>query len=211
MSFASESKKILENMETQKLRDDYDAELKRFRMQKHLIDVLKRIKVDELKDVGVESKNNIAKAISWLHSIDYAKMENSGATVFGNFSHSEFDSSVVFSNSKCLGLPTKPADLLYSEKKALRMQLAEDLSKTMGPVLGFAKVMDPSVFQSEQLDMEIVELESRRRQLTMDVATAKIRECQLLQECADLKFGPNQRNLAELLRSNVSIDQVKGE
>lgn len=71
--------------------------------------------------------------------------------------------------------------------------------------------MDESVFQSEKLDMEIVELESRRRQLTMDVATAKIRECQLLQECADLKFGPNQRNLAELLRSNVSIDQVKGE
>lgn len=96
MNFASESKKILENMELQKMREDYDAELKRYRIQKHLIDVLKKIKVDQLKDVGLESKNNIAKAISWLHSIDFTKMENSGATVFGNFSHSEFHFLAIF-------------------------------------------------------------------------------------------------------------------
>lgn len=109
------------------------------------------------------------------------------------------------------GLQAKPNDLLYTEKKALRTQLAEDLPKSYASVLSFAKTMDESVFHSEKLDAELIELETRRRQLTVDVAAAKIRECQVLQECADLKFGPNQRNIAELLRSNVSIDQIKGE
>lgn len=71
--------------------------------------------------------------------------------------------------------------------------------------------MDKSVFHEEKLAAELNESEMRRRQLTTDVAAAKIRDCQLLQECADLKFGPNQKNIAELLRSNVSIDQIKGE
>lgn len=110
-----------------------------------------------------------------------------------------------------LGLSTKPIDLLYTEKKALRTQLLDDLPKTLSPVLNFAKSIDQSVFHPEKLMTELIELEMRRRQLTMDVATAKIRECQLLQKCADLKYGPNQKNIAELLRANVSIVQVKGE
>lgn len=101
--------------------------------------------------------------------------------------------------------------MLYTEKKAIRTQLADDLPKSYASVLSFAKTMDKSVFETEKLAAEVIELETRRRQLTLDVAAAKIRECQLLQECADLKFGPNQKNIAELLRSNVSIDQIKGE
>lgn len=109
------------------------------------------------------------------------------------------------------GIQAKPVDLLYTEKKALRNQLTEDVSKTLMPVLNYAKTMDESVFHPEKLDAELIELEARRRQLTSDVAAAKIRECQMLQECADLKYGPNQKNIAELLRSNVSIDEIKGE
>lgn len=83
MDFENESKKILENMESQRLREEYETELKKFNIQKHLIDILKKTKVDQLKDIGPESKRNIEKAINSLHMIDYLKMENTGANVLG--------------------------------------------------------------------------------------------------------------------------------
>lgn len=83
MDFENESKKILENMELQRLREEYEAELKKYIIQNHLIDILKRTKVDQLKDIGPESKKNIEKAINSLYMVDYLKMENSGATVLG--------------------------------------------------------------------------------------------------------------------------------
>lgn len=83
MDFENESKKILENLELQRLREEYEAELKRFHIQKHLMDVLKRIKVDQLKDIGPENAKNITKAMSALHLVDYLKMESTGATVLG--------------------------------------------------------------------------------------------------------------------------------
>lgn len=85
MDFENESKQILDNMELIKLREEYDAEVKKFHIQKHLIDVVKKINVDQLKDIGPESKKNIEKAINALHSIDFVKMENSGSTVLGEF------------------------------------------------------------------------------------------------------------------------------
>lgn len=201
-------------MELQKLREEYDAELKRFHIQKHLIDVLKKINVDQLKDIGPENKKNIAKALNSLHMIDFLKMENSGSTVLGEcsiFGKENGKMEFLMYYGIDSGLPSKPIDLLYTEKKALRTQLVEDLPKTYAPVLSFAKTMDDCVFQPEKLNAELIALEDRRRQLTQDVAAAKIRECQVLQKCVDLKFGPNQKNIAELLRSNVSIDQIKGE
>lgn len=92
MDFENESKKILENMELQRLRDEYEVELKKFNIQKHLIDTLKKTKVDQLKDIGPESKKNIEKAKNSLYMVDYLKMENSGATVLGKCLPSWFPS-----------------------------------------------------------------------------------------------------------------------
>lgn len=78
-------------------------------------------------------------------------------------------------------------------------------------MLNFARTIDENLFHPEKLQNKLIELETRRRQLTMDVAAAKIKENQVLQQCADLKFGPHQKNVAELLRLNVAIDQIKGE
>lgn len=85
MEANDESRKILEKMELQKLQEEYEAEMRKFHIQKHLIDALKRIKVDQLKDIGTENKENIAKAMRSLHLIDYTKMGNSGVTVLGKF------------------------------------------------------------------------------------------------------------------------------
>lgn len=83
MDINSESEKILEDMEAQKSREEYEVELKRFRIHRHLIETLKKINVDELKDVEPENRANIAKALNSLHLIDFVKMENSGANVLG--------------------------------------------------------------------------------------------------------------------------------
>lgn len=92
MDFENESQKILKNLELQKLQDEYEAELKRFHIQKHLIDVLKKINVDRLKDVEPENKKNIAKALNSLLLIDYVKLEDSGANVLGKYRHLKFSS-----------------------------------------------------------------------------------------------------------------------
>lgn len=109
------------------------------------------------------------------------------------------------------GIQAKPIELSYTEKKALRALMEEEISKTLTPILSFARTMDESVFNTDKLHAELTELEERRRELTKQVAAAKVQECQLLQEIIDLKYGPHQKNVADLLRANVSIDQVKGE
>lgn len=55
--------------------EQYANELKRYHIQKHLIDEIKNLKIDEIKNISSDQKRNIELAIAFLNVSELTKSE----------------------------------------------------------------------------------------------------------------------------------------
>lgn len=79
----TDTQAILDNIALADARKEYKNELRRFHIQNMLFAVIKAFKVDKIEGITNENKENVKRAIDYLHMMDYVKMENSGLSVLG--------------------------------------------------------------------------------------------------------------------------------
>lgn len=79
----TDTQAILDNIAIAEAQKEYKNELEKFHIHNMLFAVIKEFNVDKIVGITKESKENIKRAIDYLHMMDYVKMENSGLSVLG--------------------------------------------------------------------------------------------------------------------------------
>lgn len=110
-----------------------------------------------------------------------------------------------------VGIPDKPHELSYVEKRALKAKVLEELPKRYEKELEFCRKMEPEIINPEILDNQLLDLKAHEKELLTELAGKKAELCETLKECAELRFGLDQQNDAELTKSKFSIEQVKAQ
>lgn len=110
-----------------------------------------------------------------------------------------------------VGIPDKPQELSYVEKRALKAKVLEELPKQYEKELEFCRKMKPEVIKPEILDNQLLDLMAREKELLTELAVKKVELCETLKDCVEMRFGPDQKNDIELTKSKFSVEQVKAQ
>lgn len=196
--------------EDARLREEYEHLTTKLHKQKLILSVLKSIDCSEMESVDECGKQNIDKALDFVRAFDYLKMDNTGVTVLGMLLN-ECKQCVQITRHiySIIGIPEKPNELSYVEKRALKAKVLEDLPKYYEKELQFCRNMEPEILEPEILDKKLLDLKKREQELVTDLAGKKVDLCKALNEAIDIRFGPTQENRSKLMKSKFSVEQVK--
>lgn len=83
--------------EEQRLLEEYEQLTLKLHKQKLILNTLKGINCNSIKNVDETGKKNIDMALNYVRAYDYLKMDNAGTNVLGNFNlfHSAAHQSIV--------------------------------------------------------------------------------------------------------------------
>lgn len=109
------------------------------------------------------------------------------------------------------GIPDRPHELSYVEKRALKAKVLEELPKTYEKELDFCRKMEPEVMNPEILDNQLLDLKAREKEMLTELAVKKVELCEKLRDCVEMRFGPDQRSELELIKSKFGVEQVKAQ
>lgn len=110
-----------------------------------------------------------------------------------------------------VGIPDKPYELSYVEKRALRTKLLDELPKLYNKELEFCRKMEPEVIDANIFDSQLMDLKALEKELLTELATKKEALCETLVDCIHLRFGPDEKNASELIKAKVSLERVKAQ
>lgn len=109
------------------------------------------------------------------------------------------------------GIPEKPHELSYIEKRALKLKVLEELPKQYEKELEFCRQIEPEIDESASLDKEMLELKVREKEMVDDLVREKTELCETLVECAEMRFGPSLENDLKIAKTKFGVAQVKAQ
>ena len=109
------------------------------------------------------------------------------------------------------GIPEKPLELSYTEKRAIQKKLLEELPKQYEKQLELCRQIEPEIDESVALDQELLELKAREKEMVDDLVQKKTELCETLLECAEKRFGPNLESDLKITKAKLGVQQVKGQ
>lgn len=109
------------------------------------------------------------------------------------------------------GLPDKPQELSYVEKRALKAKVVADLPKHYEKELEFCRKMEPEIINPDILDNQLLDLKAREKELLTELAHKKVELCDAYKECIEMRYGPEQLDDSELTKAKLKIEQVKAQ
>lgn len=109
------------------------------------------------------------------------------------------------------GIPEKPQELTYLEKRALKAKIFEDLPKQYEKELELARQVDKEVDESAALDKELLELKAQEKQMLDDLARDKTELCETLVKCAEIRYGQTLESDLKMTKAQIGVGQVKGQ
>lgn len=71
--------------------------------------------------------------------------------------------------------------------------------------------MDPDVTNPEILDSKLLDLKAHEKELLTELAIKKVELCEILKNCAEMRYGPVQKNDIDLTKSKFAVEQVKAQ
>lgn len=89
--------------------------------------------------------------------------------------------------------------------------MLEELAKQYGPELEYCRKLPPEVIEPEILDKELLEVKTKQKELTNELARKKLELCKELVECVEIRLGPNQENDMKLTKAKSGVEQVKAQ
>lgn len=212
--------------EEQRLLEEYEQLTLKLHKQKLILSALKNIDCNTIKNVDEAGKKNIDMALNYVRAYDYLKMDNAGTNVLGNFDYFIVHHTIQSANAKrtntlanccccflfCFtGIPDKPLELSYTEKRALKLKALEELPKQYEKELELCRQIDAEIDESAALDKEILELKMREKDMIDDLVREKTELCEKLVECADLRFGPSLESGLKITKAKFGVEQVKAQ
>ncbi|XP_055837685.1 augmin complex subunit dgt2 [Episyrphus balteatus] len=189
MSDFAENTRIINAENQEQLIEARDAEVEKVEKLKFLLNLLKNA---NLRQVDIPDKEGLQKAIKILRIQDYLRLD---------------DTSSNLDLNEC-----KSVSLTYTERKAMRNYLIRKVSEDCDPIVKFAQKIKeelPDVYGLGDKNKQILELESKRRELQLKLAEVKNKKCAMLKAAADLKMGPYMKNELELMLSEHKLNQMK--
>lgn len=109
------------------------------------------------------------------------------------------------------GIPDKPHELSYTEKRALKLKVLEELPKQYEKELELCRQIDSEIDESAALDNEILELKAREKEMIDDLVREKMELCETLVECAEMRFGPSLESGLQITKAKFGVEQVKAQ
>lgn len=109
------------------------------------------------------------------------------------------------------GIPDKPHELSYVEKRSLKAKVLEALPKYYEKELEFCRKMEPEVINPEILDNQLLDLKAREKEMLTELARKKVELCETWKDCIEMRYGPEEKNEAELTKSKFALEQVKAQ
>lgn len=198
--------------EEARLQEEYEHLTTKLHKQKLLLSVMKNIDCNEIKGAEENGQQNIGKALDFVRAFDYLKMDNAGTNVLGKFIFSKLKIDISIINLfGCTGIPDKPYELPYVEKRALKAKILEDLPKHYEKELQFCRNMEPEILEPEILDRKLLNLKQREQELVTEIAVKKADLCKALNEAIELRFGSSLENHSKLIKAKISVEQVKAQ
>lgn len=113
--------------------------------------------------------------------------------------------------SSFAGIPDKPHELSYVEKRALKAKVLENLPKYYEKPLEFCRNLEPEILNPEILDKQLVDLKAREQELVAELAAKNAELCETLNEAVELRFGPTQEDSSKMIKSKIEVEQVKAQ
>lgn len=71
------------------------------------------------------------------------------------------------------------------------------------------KTIEPEVINPKILDDQLYELKEQENGLSVELAAKKVELCKVLKECAEFKYGKEQKRNVDLMQVNATMDEVK--
>ncbi|XP_055919519.1 augmin complex subunit dgt2 [Eupeodes corollae] len=189
MSDFTENTRIINAENQDQLIEARDAEVEKVEKLKFLLNLLKNA---NLRQVEIPDKEGIQKAIKILRIQDYLRLD-------------ETSSSLDLHDCKIVAIT-------YTERKALRNYLIRKVAEVCDPIVKFSQKIKeelPEVYGSVDRNKQILELETKRRELQLKLAEVKNKKCAMLKAAADLKMGPYLKNELELMLAEHRLNQMK--
>lgn len=196
--------------EEARLQEEYEQLVIKLHKQQLILSVMKNINCNEVKGVDEDGKKNIDQALDFVRAYDYLKMDNAGNNVLGECVKILSKKGQTFYKF-IVGIPDQPRELSYVEKRALKTTILEELPKHYEKELEFCRKLEPEVFEPQILDRQLLDLKSREKDLLTELAAKKVELCKALEECTEIRFGPNQKNDSELTKAKFEVEQVKAQ
>lgn len=184
-----ENTRIINAENQEQLIEARDAEVEKIEKLKFLLNILKNAKV---RQVEIPDKEGLQKAIKILRIQDYLRLD---------------DMSTNLDLIDC-----KTLSLTYTERKAMRNYIIQKVSEKCDPIVNFAKKIKeefPEVYGLNDKNKELIQLETKRRELQLKLVEVKNKKCAMLKAAADLKTGPYMKNELELMLSEHKLNQAK--
>ncbi|XP_055323758.1 uncharacterized protein LOC129578743 [Sitodiplosis mosellana] len=177
--------------EEARLLEEYEQLTTTLHKQKLILSVMKNLNCNDIKGVDEAGKKNIDKALDFVRAYDYLKMDGGG--------------------TNALGIPDKPHELSYVEKRALKVKVLEELPKKYEKELEFCRKMEPEVINPEILDNQLLDLRAREKEMLTELAVKQVELCETLKDCVEMRFGPDQKSEVELTKSKFAVEQLKAQ
>lgn len=157
--------------------------------------ILKEMSIEHLP-VSAENKENIKKYINYLLVKDYLLLDN--------------DNVVLDLSSEATAEPK----LSYTETKAIKEYIEVTLERVFKPVINKIKKNEADSYDSHANDLRRKELVEKQKKLQLqekrllEITKEKI---DLMQKVADIRTGPDQKQLVENLYNEAKLDNLKLE
>lgn len=108
------------------------------------------------------------------------------------------------------GLRSQEINLTNGEKSTVKNRIiGTELPLSIQPQLEFAKDIDEKLFDPKSIADKLEQLEQRRKRLETDIVESRLELCEKLDKCMELKYGPKQECVAQLLHENAEVEYMK--
>lgn len=189
--------------------EEYQTELKRHFVLNHLMNELKQMKIDEMKNISKTQKQKIDMAVAQVHVNELVKLDPKHGPL-GKKNNFQTQSIIPFQYTNyTTGVESKPIELSYTEKAAVKEHLPKQVAKSIEKSVEFSHKFNEKILNPKILTDKIVELETNRQQLQNDLKNAKVQAVDKMKECAEMKFGSRQENAAKLLEEKSAVQEIK--
>lgn len=215
---AENSSNVTEDEKFQELRlqREFDDLMVKVNKQKLILSVIKKMNPDDIKEIDDDdAKLNIEKNVHYARAFDYLNTQKDGSTVLGKLEAITITANlmrikyVLYFRSSEIGIQ-KPPKLLFTEQKAFKAKLFENLSKKLEKPVTFIQNMDSDAIDTETLNQKIIDEKTRERELYSDLAKKSAIHCNLLKTCHDLKIdNPNLIKHVDLIVISSKIAEAK--
>lgn len=202
-----------EKFQELRLQKEFDDLMVKVNKQKLILSVIEKMNPNDIKEIDDDAKLNIEKNIHYARAFDYLNTQTDGSTVLGELETTKIVYNYIFMcyifDFLNIGIQ-KPPKLMFTEQKAFKAKLFENLSKKLEEPVAFIQNMDLDAIDTETLNQKIIDEKTRERELYSDLAKQSAIHCNLLKKCHDLKIdNPNLTKHVELIVINSKIAEAK--